>query len=113
MVKPENLSLFVILINKMIFYYEKGEQFIKLEEINSIDKYINDHLDEVQECNKKVYKSIKEDIKTYTEKIKTLSEKQTQPTVNESIVESIEISKTYDSTLKSEDRTLNYNSKEN
>ena len=36
----------------MIFYYEKGEPFIKIDEIKAIDKYINDHLDDVKECNK-------------------------------------------------------------
>ena len=42
-------------IEKMIFYYEKGEPFIKIDEIKAIDKYINYYLDDVKECNKKVY----------------------------------------------------------
>ena len=46
MVKPENLNLFVILLEKMIFYYQNKEQFVSLEKIqkinNSIDKYLKD-----------------------------------------------------------------------
>ena len=46
MVKPENLNLFVILLEKMILYYQNKEQFVSLEKIqkinNSIDKYLKD-----------------------------------------------------------------------
>lgn len=107
MVKPENLALFVLLIEKMIFYYEKGEPFIKIDEIKAVDKYINDHLEDVKECNKKVYENIKSNQKNYSEKIKVLLSEKTN-TLKENPVQTV----TGNSTAESNDTFPNFNTPE-
>ena len=117
MVKPENLTLFILLIEKMIFYYEKGEPFIKIDEIKAIDKYINDHLDDVKECNKKVYESILSNQKNYSEKIKVLLSEKTKTPKDNSIQTVTGESNDNKSncttiTAESEDKKTNFGSKD-
>ena len=119
MVKPENLALFVLLIEKMIFYYEKGEPFIKIDEIKAVDKYICDHLEDVKECNKKVYENIKSNQKNYSEKIKVLLSEKTN-TPKENPVQTVTENSTAESndtfpnsnTPESEDKKTNFDSKD-
>ena len=93
----------------------KGE-FIKYAG-KAIDKYINDHLDDVKECNKKVYESILSNQKNYSEKIKVLLSEKTKTPKDNSIQTVTGESNDNKSncttiTAESEDKKTNFGSKD-
>lgn len=61
MINPENLDLFIIILNKMLFYSKDKNNFIKLEKIQTYLNYVKDHLPEVKKINEELGKKIEND----------------------------------------------------
>ena len=72
MVKPENLNLFVLLLEKLIFYYEKEEKFVTISKIRGTEKYIMDHIEDVKKVDEKLADTMVVQMKRFGEKIKHL-----------------------------------------
>ena len=81
MVKPENLNLFVILLEKMILYYQHKEQFVSLEKIQRINTSIDKYLKDLKNINEEIATAIEGKMMGLREIIKQFEDAEAQTKV--------------------------------
>lgn len=81
MVKPENLNLFVILLEKMILYYQNKEKFVSLEKIQRINISIDKYLKDLKNINEEIATAIEGKMMGLREIIKQFEDAEAQTKV--------------------------------